>query len=181
MFLDLVASTPLLHDMGGAAFSEMMSGLQTDMARVVTRSGGEFERTTGDGFIAVFTSQGPPHHAVQALESIAKLEQAVGVAGQKVGRELKINIGVETGMVTGAYVREGNNHMWSSAGRTVVMAQRLQSLCQKLGVEVAVGPVTQKLCEEKFEFRLAGTEVPKGFPDEVQIFTIMTSALRQQV
>jgi len=169
MFVDIQDSTPLVAELGAPAFARLIAEFALASSAAVSANGGHIERTLGDGFIAIFAGRKGSHHAARALRCATELQ---GVA-QKISANhsvlILVTIGIETGIVSGAYVTEGGQRAWSTSGRAVILAQRLQSRCKSLGVSVAVGPTARSLSQHAFTLVSLGAHSLKGFEDAVEI------------
>ena len=87
LFLDIVDSTALAHDLGDAHWRVVLTNFRSTVRRELKRHGGREQGTEGDSFFATFAEP------VQALRAAAEIAAAV----QDVG--LDVRSGVHTGEV----------------------------------------------------------------------------------
>ncbi|MCW5935806.1 MAG: adenylate/guanylate cyclase domain-containing protein [Fimbriimonadaceae bacterium] len=134
LFCDIEDSTGLTRRLGPEGYQALYAQFIATSDSVVRRNDGELERTTGDGFVAVFRPHRhhPVDRAVKAAEEILTATATLA----------KSSLGMEFGRVSGAYVSEGGREVWSSAGETANLAKRLH-LCE------TVPPSGSKSCRRR--------------------------------
>lgn len=167
MFLDVIGSTGLVSKIGAQQYQLKMSVLNRLCSEAILKNSGLLERTTGDGFIAVFRGQSgeiATRHAIKCARDLwFSLSNAPGLP--------PCSIGIETGEISGGYVFEGGHRLWSSSGLTVVLAQRIQSMGAKLGVFCAFGPSAKELIG-MVEVGSLGSHPLKGVEQDVEIWEL---------
>lgn len=172
LFVDIQDSTGLTHKLGANKYHELHESLNALGDEIVRKHKGTIERTTGDGFMAVFRASRSLDHAVNALRSSVQLQEALASKLRSAAAPVAtVSCGLETGVTSGGYVWESGRRVWSSTGNAVNLAQRLQSCCRDIGISVAIGPTAAKLIEHEVPVRLVGTRTLKGIMGEVAIFT----------
>ncbi|HZP72355.1 MAG TPA: adenylate/guanylate cyclase domain-containing protein [Gaiellaceae bacterium] len=87
LFLDIVGSTALAHELGDARWRVVLTNFRTAVRRELKRHGGREQGTEGDSFFATFAE---PVQALRAAAGIASAVQDVG---------LDVRSGVHTGEV----------------------------------------------------------------------------------
>lgn len=174
LFVDIRDSTGLTNRLGAKRYRVVHTQLNRASEKILLRHGGSIERTTGDGFIAIFRSTKSHRHA---LECVTAAREILGKL-DRINREsrfeepLTLSMGIESGIITGGYIREGGRRAWSSAGNTVIMAQRLQSACTEFGVSLLVGPVAARLIEDEVPVHMIARRIFKGFLEESDVFCL---------
>jgi class 3 adenylate cyclase len=166
LFVDVRGSTALLQEIGHEAFRQRVSPFLLYCDRAIARHGGTLERTQGDGCLAIFRSKPGRHHSLRCAEA------ALAIMNEALRLGLLVGIGFETGMVTGAYLKERGKRIWSSVGGAVNLAQRLQAASEVLGAKIVVGPVASRLIREEYPTRPLGTIEAKGFDGVVDVFAV---------
>jgi class 3 adenylate cyclase len=169
---DLRASTELLRTLGPDRYTRVMTELLNECSRVVRKNGGEVERATGDGFLAVFRGRKRKPHTVRSVEATKGLMETALQVGKTHGLNLALSVGIESGEVGGTYVEEAGRTAWMSAGRTVNLAQRLMASCSDFQVSVAIGPGAKARLGFGYPLISVGTFEPKGFSESVEVSTI---------
>lgn len=173
VFLDLVSSTELLGRLGTARYTRVIADLLREGAIVIRRHGGSVERTTGDGFVAVFRGRYRKPHTERSIDAAREILRVAQRIGRKHTFPLRLAIGIESGEVGGAYVEEGGRKTWMSSGRAVNLAQRLMASCNGFGIAIAVGPCAQARVGFEYPLHSVGKFKPRGFNDEVEVSTLV--------
>jgi class 3 adenylate cyclase len=168
LFGDVTGSTQRLVEMGSPKYRLEVERLLVRVAKVVDQHYGRLERTLGDGFIATFTGKRGALHVDRAVATVLEIQRES--AGRTV---LEMRFGLETGPVTGGYVIEGGERRWSSTGRAVNLAQRIQSATSELGIVVGIGPYASMLLAERMEVVLVKAITAKGFEQTVAVSTFV--------
>jgi class 3 adenylate cyclase len=172
LFGDIVGSTTSLLSKGSDAYHVEAERVLILAARTVERFHGNVERTLGDGFIATFTGEYGGMHAVRAVKCAQAISNLLDDGAKSQQSDTHMRFGIESGPVTGGFVVEHGERTWSSTGRAVTLAQRIQASCAELGIRIGVGPVAAALVETETQLREAGTIRPKGFDQTVAVFCI---------
>lgn len=167
LFADLTQSTEHVQAVGALEYQEQFSHWCKMCEEVIRRKGGSIERTTGDGFIAVF-----PHQLIQSShECLAACESIL----DKTAPGLTPTFGFESGPVSGGYVTEAGRNVWSSTGITVNMAKRIQSLSSQLGHAIVFGPIAARSISERQKVTSLGNRKLKGIQGKTECFILTKS------
>ncbi len=180
LFLDVRASTQLLERVGVARYREIVDDLLSRVTKTAKAHGGIVERTLGDGCLIVFRPNSKRHHALRAADAVEPFLAAARAVSDRFDTEVGIGIGLETGMVSGGYVTEGGHRTWSSAGRTVNLAQRLQAASASLARAAIIGPVAAHLIADERSVESLGTIEAKGFGDPVPAATLVETIAKDR-
>ena len=158
-----------------------LNGYFTAMDEVVRRHDGFLNKFIGDGLLVVYgvpLSQGQEQDAVQAVATaLAMLERVKELnANREAGDDfpdLKIGIGIHTGMLTCGSVGSASRLEYSVIGETVNLASRLESLNKDFHTEIILSESTWKLVKDRFSgiYPLGATPV-RGFGEQVNIYSI---------
>ena len=170
MFLDLKDSTRIVAKIGAKEYQRRMVALNEQFAKILAEHGGILERTTGDGFIAIFRGGEPEAEATRCRDcaiAIVRLTESRPELFRD--PEILFSIGFEVGPVSGGYVHEGAHRLWSSAGTTVNLAQRIQTFAGQHPYSVFYGPRAHELLgSEQLVEPYSGSL--KGFDEELTIY-----------
>lgn len=170
MFVDLRGSTQLLQQLGAQGYRQVYAEFSRRIAAVVKSHAGTVERTTGDGAMAIFAKSRVTNHAVHAAEAAMAIRNAVHSIEDP--SKLDVLIGVESGVMTGTYVSEGGQRMWSSSGSAINLAKRLQEAGDEIRTSIRVGPVAARLMEGHVELESIGVIEAQGFEGVVPVWKI---------
>ncbi len=164
LFCDLVDSTALAVRLDPEDLREVMRAYQKYVSDTVARFGGFLSQYTGDGAVVYFGwPQAHEHDAERAVRAGLALVAEVAGRAWPFGVELKIRVGIATGLV----LVEARD----VTGDTPNLAARLQSHAEPNTVLIA--PVTFDLVRGLFEYRDLGARPLKGFAEPVQLWQVV--------
>ncbi len=174
VFVDLVGSSQLSERLDPEDLREIITIYRDRSHGVISRYGGHIAQYLGDGILVYFgypvASEGDPNRAVRAalalIDSFQKLEVTLA---QRYGAELKVRIGIHTGLVVIGEQSSGENDRLA-LGETPNIAARLQSLAIPNGV--CISGITQSLLGGEFQCVSQGSQVLKGFSQEMELFNV---------
>ena len=176
VFCDLVGSTAMAERLDPEDLRDLLRDYRQICAKVVEEYNGFVARYIGDGILIYFgypqAHEHDPEHALRAsLKIVSSLEDWGG-------SEMRIRIGVATGMVVaGDIVGEGTEERHAVVGSTPNLAARLIELARPN--EVVVADVTQELLKDLFNFHDLGEMSLKGFDQPVRAWrTLGESEIR---
>ncbi len=172
LFSDLEDSTGLVRMLGATKFQEVFGEWIGTCARIIERHGGHLERTTGDGFVAIFNHNSGPA-AQQCLDAVLEINvESTRISGKAI---LKPSFGIESGPVSGGFVIEAGRKVWSSSGTTVNLARRLQTFAGESKESIVVGPIAARTLRESGTVTSLGVHTFKGIEGDVEAFRPATS------
>ena len=153
----------------------------TAMDEVIRAHGGFLNKFIGDGLLVVYgvpLSQGESTDACNAVRSaLAMLKRVEELNANRPDDEdcpdLKIGVGIHTGMLTSGSVGSLNRLEYSVIGETVNLASRLESLNKETGTEIILSEGTYELVKDEMSgiFPLGATAV-RGFDEQITIYGI---------
>ena len=152
LMTDIVDSTRLAGQLGDAAWKQRLAEHNRIVRRQLAQHGGREVDTTGDGFLAAFTSA---EAALRAAISICDAVRAAGVeirAGVHTG---EVDL-VEGGNLRGIAVHETARIMAAAGAGTVYTSALTRMLASAGGLT----------------FRSVGTHALKGFDTPVELFAV---------
>jgi class 3 adenylate cyclase len=160
LITDIVDSTGTATRLGDRRWGEMLAEHYAACRAQVTRYGGEFVNTTGDGIVAIFDV---PARAVRAAIAIQAAARAAGVA-------------VRAGLHTGECERLGEGLV----GVAIHIAARVCAL-GGAGDVLATGTVRDLATCSVLTFEVRGEHELKGVPGRWPVFSVSdpSSARRQ--
>jgi adenylate cyclase len=153
----------------------------TAMDEVIRAHDGFLNKFIGDGLLVVYgvpLSQGQSVDACNAVRSaLAMLKRVEELNANRPTDEdcpdLKIGVGIHTGMLTSGSVGSLNRLEYSVIGETVNLASRLESLNKETGTEIILSEGTYERVKDKMSgiFPLGATPV-RGFDEQITIYGI---------
>lgn len=170
LFYDIVGSTALLHQLDPEEFGALQRTLHNEAAALISGNGGHLERVQGDGGCAYFGYPVPSEDAAEfAVKTALQLVDWCQRLSQQVGSNLKVRVGVATGLVVVADISNTRlpDHI-EVIGIAPALAARIQS--EAAPNSVAVADTTHRLTSSAFEFEEIGLRELKGFGEPVQLW-----------
>ena len=203
LFCDLVDSTALSAQLDPEEYREVVRSYQHTNAEIIERYSGHIAQYLGDGLLVYFgypvAHEDDAARAVRAgLEIIAAIEEKVlslpveqafslyaarmaapleGQGEGTTGKQLRVRIGIHTGLVVVGEIGGGTRHEQLALGETPNLAARLQSLAEPN--TVIISAATQRLVEGQFESQPFGSHRLKGFTTPVAVYHVQSE--RQSV
>jgi adenylate cyclase len=153
----------------------------TAMDEVIRAHGGFLNKFIGDGLLVVYgvpLSQGEPEDACNAVRSaLAMLKRVDELNAETTEGEdypdLRIGVGIHTGMLTSGSVGSRDRLEYSVIGETVNLASRLESLNKEFGTEIILSEGTWERVKDRIDgiYPLGATQV-RGFDEQVTLYGI---------
>jgi adenylate cyclase len=190
LFSDIRNFTQLTAGKPSADVLAWLNEYLTAMDDVIRRNGGFLNKFIGDGIMVLFgvplgtDARTDACHAVEtALEMLERVNELNRKhAGDGKYPELKIGVGIHTGTVTAGNVGSLNRLEYSVIGEAVNLASRLESLTKEFKAPIVISPETYVLVKDRFEIRLLGETLVRGFSEKIQMYTaikLVASEVRQ--
>jgi class 3 adenylate cyclase/pimeloyl-ACP methyl ester carboxylesterase len=157
LFTDVEGSTALTHKLGDARAREVMREHERMVRTALGAYGGSEIKTTGDGFMASFTS------ASQALKCAVAMQRAFAEHNETADEPIRLRMGLNAGEP----IAEGEDLF----GTAVNLAARIAA--QAAGGEILVAGVVRELAAGKgFLFADRGEVALRGFEDTVRLYEV---------
>lgn len=173
--IDLRDSTGLVRTLGAERYGSILKRVQQAILNSVTKAGGEKERFTGDGLMALFPSRGEGSHAQSACKAFKRAQLAVAEVSREEGVPLEVTGGMESGVIDRRITRTARGRESTAVGQTVVLAARLQSECGESD-SLLVGPTARELLGDSEDLELRSETLLKGFAAPVRAFRLKNGA-----
>ncbi|MFA6311888.1 MAG: adenylate/guanylate cyclase domain-containing protein [Sterolibacterium sp.] len=177
--------TVLFSDVRG--FTTISEGLQPDelatlmneylgaMTQVVRRQRGTLDKYIGDAIMAFW---GAPlddaEHARHAVLTALEMQHALPELNQRLAAkgwpELKIGVGVNTGVMTVGDMGSPVRQSYTVMGDAVNLGSRLEGITKQYGVGIIVGETTREKLKAEFVFRELDRVRVKGKAEPIGIY-----------
>ena len=166
MFCDLVDSVGLSSRLDPEDLRDVIAAYQRARTESINRYGGHVARYVGDGILAFFgyptAHEDDAVRAVRAghdlIEAVSRLDDELG---ELHGFELKVRLGIATGLVVvGDVAAGGVIERDAVTGEAANLASRLQGLARPNNIVVSA--LTRSIAAEAFEYRDLGRQTLKG-------------------
>jgi class 3 adenylate cyclase len=169
MFVDIRDFTPFAEANTAEDTVSRLNTLFEIVVPAVVDAGGHVNKFLGDGALAVFGAPNDlPDHADAAVAAAVLIQ---GLVAERFGGELRIGIGINTGVVIAGTIGGGGKLEFTLIGDTVNVAARVEQLTKTTGDAILL---TQQ-CVDALASRPAdltdrGFHVLKGKSEAVQVF-----------
>jgi class 3 adenylate cyclase len=168
MFVDIRDFTPFAESNSAEDTVSRLNALFEIVVPAVVDAGGHVNKFLGDGALAVF---GAPNelvaHADAAVGAAVEIDRRVA---ERFGGELRIGIGVNTGLVIAGTIGGGSKLEFTLIGDTVNVAARVEQLTKSTGDTILLTQQTVDALTARPELMNRGLHVLKGKSDAVQVF-----------
>ena len=145
------------------------------MAECVRRHGGIVNKYVGDAILAVFNAPLPiENHTIAALNSAKDMLSELEVLNTEfAGRglsEIRIGIGIHTGLVVAGKIGSRDRQEYTVIGDTVNTASRIEGLCKKFHAPLLVSESVFSATGSAYGLRRLGRATVKGKSDFLTIY-----------
>jgi class 3 adenylate cyclase len=162
LFTDVEGSTALTQRLGDAKAREVLRGHERIVREALKSHGGSELKTTGDGFMASFSS------ATRALESAIAMQRAFAAHNESAEEPILVRVGMNAGEPIAEDDPDGRSDLFGTA---VIEAARIAAAAK--GGEILVSNVVRELAKGKdFLFADRGEVALKGFDEPVRLFEV---------
>ncbi len=171
MFIDIRDFTPFAEANTAEDTVARLNALFGIVVPAVVEAGGHVNKFLGDGALAVF---GAPNdladHADAALKAAGAIHRLVA---ERFGGELRIGIGINTGVVIAGTIGGGGKLEFTLIGDTVNVAARVEQLTKATGDTILLTQgCVDALASRPPGLADRGSHVLKGKSATVQVFAL---------
>ena len=175
VFADLIGTDHIAPDPAGLEIE--MGTLFDDLRAAVVEYGGIVNQYTGDGVMALFGIPNAIEDAPkQALNAALRIRELVARYAAEKKVPLSVHIGVNSGFVIAGAIGGSVRKSFTGVGDTVNMSARIKEAAP--AGDIYVGPETQRLTQQDFEFSPLGPMRFKGKSKLVQIYRLTSQTRR---
>jgi class 3 adenylate cyclase/CheY-like chemotaxis protein len=181
LFSDIRGFSTIAERLSAREIADVVGRHLSAMAEVVTEHGGTIDKFQGDAVMAVFGAPDPlTDHAERALRCAIAMQRrqaelnAQGWGGADV-EDLRVGIGVNTGLVVAGAVGGGGRLEYTVVGDAVNVASRLQA--EAAGGEV-VASASTVAAADGIECEPIGLRHVKGREEPVEVFRVRVEGAR---
>lgn len=172
LFSDLSGYTAMTEKLDPEEVKQIMNIIFEGMKEVVRKFDGFIERSAGDSILVLFgvpkAHEDDPIRAINAAKEIHEFVKSISPNYKaKIGRELSMHSGINTGLAVTADVNplKGTHGV---TGDAINVAARLSDLAKSN--EILVGIETYKACKNYFTFQFLNSVEVKGKTDPIVIY-----------
>lgn len=186
LFSDIRDFTALTAGKHSAQVLQWLNEYFTAMSEIIKENSGLLNKFIGDGMLVVFgvpISQGTEKDACRAVNAALQMLRRIEKLNARQPSNwprLTIGIGLHTGSLTAGNVGAKDRLEYSVIGETVNLASRLETLTKILKTKLVMSPQTQQLVRHQFETISLGNASVRGFPDQIQVYTVASHLLLEE-
>jgi len=168
MFADIVGSTQLIAELDPEEALDRLQPIVALMCAAVRRFDGTVVRVLGDGIMALFGApRAQEGHALLACEAAVAMQMAVGRENNKTD----IRVGLHSGDVVSSVVASDPTREQGAHGLTVHLASRVQGIAEPGSICLTFDCF--RLVQPYCDVRPLGCKPLKGFPEPVEVYTLL--------
>jgi adenylate cyclase len=178
LFSDIRGFTTMSETEQPEKIVEMLNVHFTVMADIILKHNGTIDKYIGDAVMAFW---GAPvktaDHAEQAVlagqEMLDGLKEVNRILKERgFGHEVKIGIGINTGVVTIGNIGSEQKKNYTVVGDTVNLSSRLESITKEYGTPLLFSEYTYEKIKDKIKCKRIGNVTVKGREQSVDIYTV---------
>jgi class 3 adenylate cyclase len=174
-FSDIVGFTELAEEMEPEELAVVLNEYFTEMAAIADRHHGTVDELQGDGLILVFGApnfRSDREHALDAVRAASEMQTAIGELNERwraagVDVNIRVRMGINTGVVTVGHFGTGNRLKYTVLGKHVNLASRVQAMCEP--GKVLISNSTWLLVKHDVATRSLGERDFKGITRPVEV------------
>jgi len=178
-FSDLEGFTSISEGLAPEALTALLNEYLTAMTDIIQEEGGTVDKYEGDAIIAFWNA--PLQHADHALRSVraalrcqAKLTEMRPSIRARIGRDLKMRIGINSGPAVVGNLGSHSRFDYTMLGDAVNLASRLEGINKQFGTYTIVSGATLGLMEGVYPVRELSRVAVVGRKDPVTIYEPLT-------
>src|SRR4030095_10728650 len=176
MFCDVVDSTTLSGQLDPEEYRDVLRAYQAACVEAIQRFDGYIAQHLGDGLLVYFgfpsAHEDDAHRAILAgLGMLDAMHTLNTHLGQKHGVQLRIRVGLHTGLTVIGDIGAGQKHELLALGEAPNIAARIQS--HAAPDTVAISADTSRLVEGYFTVEALGRQTLRGVAEPLQVYRVL--------
>lgn len=184
-FSDLQGFTTLSESLDPVALTALLNDYLTAMTDIILDSGGTIDKYEGDAIIAFWNAPlDQPDHARRAVRAALacqeRLAQMRPAFKERVGKELHMRIGLNTGTAVVGNMGSTRRFDYTMLGDAVNLAARLEGVNKEFATYTLVSAMTRAQLGDEFPLREIGRVAVVGRREPVQIYEPLSRARQEQ-
>jgi class 3 adenylate cyclase len=173
LFTDIERFTAISEKLRPEQVIAMLNEYFTVIAQPVHENGGVITQFQGDAILASFNLPvEDTNHAANAVRAALAIQHLLKNRHFADGIALNTRIGINTGLVVGGTVGDGDRLGYTVHGDVVNLAARLEQLNKEYGSRVLASQRTVELAGDSFEFKKIGEVAIRGHETPVKVYEL---------
>jgi adenylate cyclase len=181
LFSDIRGFTTMSETTPPEKIVEMLNIHFSVMADIILKHNGTIDKYIGDAIMAFWGAPVPTKDhaeravqaAVEMLEGLKEVNRTLKERGFE--HEVKIGIGINTGVATIGNIGSEQKKNYTVVGDTVNLSSRLESITKEYKTPLIFSEYTYKKVKDRFDCKLLGNVKVKGREQPVDIYTVEAS------
>jgi class 3 adenylate cyclase len=173
LFSDIAGSTALSERLDPEDYRDLVRSYHGVCQDAVDRYGGHISQFLGDGVMSCFGSH--EDDAVRAVNAAREILERLSLVnqgiGKRLGADLRVRVGIHTGVAVVGGLGPGGTHDILAFGETMNLAARLQSFADEGTVVVSANTATS--LRGHFELEPLAAHTLKGFSRPMELFRVV--------
>jgi len=175
LFSDIFNFTTMSEKMGAPQLKKILNQYFTPMTEAIFSHHGTIDKYVGDLVMAFWGAPVEnPKHAYDAVGAALDMQKKLGEINAEFKNtqspEIKIGIGINTGMMNVGDMGSKFRRAYTVLGDPVNLASRLEKLTRVYQIGIIVGEATWKLTKDEFIYRKLGKVKVKGKDAVTEIY-----------
>jgi adenylate cyclase len=146
-FSDLEGFTSISETLEPEALTTLLNDYLSAMTEIIHQEGGTIDKYEGDAIIAFWNAPLPQEdHGARAVRAALRCQAKLAEMGpwcrQRIGKELKMRIGVNTGPAVVGNMGSHTRFDYTMLGDAVNLASRLEGINKQFGTEILISAAT---------------------------------------
>lgn len=177
LFADLRRFSTISEKIGNRDTYELLADVMDSFSKIIRDLDGVIIDFYGDGVSAFWNApiEQPEHATFACMAGLEMLERLVDlnkIWAQRLGEELRVGIGVHTGLARVGNSGSRTRIKYGPRGNTVNLASRLETVTKQIGVPMLISGETAKRVEGTFSLRKVIRKPLKGIKTPTNIFEL---------
>jgi len=175
LFTDIEGFTAICEKLSPEKVITMLNEYFAAVAEPIHDAGGVITQFQGDAMLVSFNLPlEDPHHAASAVRAALEIQRITQTRRFVDDIVLKTRIGINTGVVVGGTVGDGDHLGYTVHGDVVNLAARLEQLNKDYGSYILVAQRTAQLAGDGFDFREVGKTSIRGHENAMLVYEVRT-------
>jgi len=177
MFIDIRSFTALSEKSDAADIIELLNDYFAAIFEPISRHGGVVNQIIGDGLMTLFgiTKQDGSHQqdaVFAAIDITGTLEKFNAQQAANGKAEIKVGIGIASGVVVAGYAGTQHRATYTCVGDTVNLAARIEAYTKEVGKPILFDTETRACLPESLQVSSLGEVFFKGKTVPVQVYSV---------
>lgn len=178
MFVDIRGFTAISSRFDPSEAVELLNDYFLLMCQCIKDHKGSINKFLGDGILAIFgapiSSMNNQENAVYCgldmLKTLGKLNEKYAA---KVGHDIRIGIGINTGEVIVGNIGTEDRVEYTVIGDTVNVAERLEELTKEASNNIFISESTYNEVADRFEVESLGPQIIRGKTEPIKVYRVI--------